>query len=87
MDIEHELARIGFNLFKNPNKEKQDEFLRMAWGGVYKNELITVLIIKKEGNWILDRILFSSYQKEIEKKYFKNNIQIEAVISFINEIK
>lgn len=87
MDIENELKRIGFNLFKNLDKSKHDGLVRMAWNGIYKNELIAVLIIKKEGNWILDRILFSSYEKEIEKKYFKSNIQIETVISFINEIK
>lgn len=80
--IEEKLNDIGFRDFVHLNKSLRDNKKRMAWNGVYKNNLIAFVIIFNMQKWELEKVICDNFQNSLND-YFTNRKNIEEVIDFI----
>ena len=84
MLIENRLQELGFTKFIHLDKNRRDSLLRLTWSGIYKESILTVLIVKNEDKWIIDKILFN-HKDSILEKLLKDS-DVNKLIKFIEGI-
>lgn len=85
MSLENKFKELGFVNFINLDKNKRDSFLRLTWSGIYKNNILTILILNRNGIWEIEKILFNLKDKKINKIVKHNNIT--ELIIFLESLK
>lgn len=82
--MEKVYKELGFSRFVHLEKEKRDGIERITWTGLYKDDLITILLKRVDENWTLEKILIDNYDSFLLDLIRKSDLN--GVLDFIRSL-
>lgn len=80
--MDNELKELGFKGFTHIDQKKRDGIKRKAWAGLYKENLILIIIKNLNGCYFLENIIYDFHDQAISDLLNKKN-DITSVLQFV----